>query len=157
VKLPQHARLRDRFAEGVFTLVHDQEIDISRRFHLGCLTQCQPKCPLSHAMECPLSPTLRSGGRYEKSKVSANQKGAEAFESRHCETVSRSPGVARGSPPGRNKIRHPHAQPKGRHAVRAAFALMRARLFHALYLFMVVIAMFGWTWLIFDGLEWLVS
>jgi hypothetical protein len=34
---------------------------------------------------------------------------------------------------------------------------MRARLFHALYLFTVAIAMVGWTWLIFDGLEWLLS
>jgi hypothetical protein len=102
-------------------------------------------------------PTLQSGGRYEESKIRANQKGAEAFESRHCEAVSRSPGTARGSPPGRNKIRHPYAQPTPRHAVRAAFALMRARLFRALYLFTVAIAMVGWTWLIFDGLEWLVS
>jgi hypothetical protein len=34
---------------------------------------------------------------------------------------------------------------------------MRARLFRALYLFTVAIAMVGWTWLIFDGLEWLLS
>ena len=34
---------------------------------------------------------------------------------------------------------------------------MRARLFQALYLFLVATAMVGWTWLIFDGLEWLVS
>jgi hypothetical protein len=34
---------------------------------------------------------------------------------------------------------------------------MRARLFQALYLWMIAIAMVGWVWLIFGGVKWLVS
>ena len=34
---------------------------------------------------------------------------------------------------------------------------MRAHLFQALYLCVIVIAMVGWVWLIFDEIKWLVS
>jgi hypothetical protein len=34
---------------------------------------------------------------------------------------------------------------------------MRARLFHIVYVTMVAAAMAGWTWLIFNGVEWLVG